>query len=1233
MFRRVSESPTITLTSADGQSAPQSSPSREEMIIDYDGGDEFNMPRTFLPYQDSHGQPYDRRDPSPARHTDDEIGGFHDALEDDDENSLEEDDGDMEEEDIDSDQSSVRPIQSFQPHRDAHSPDNASFEDVSTHTAHEMDSRSSAGGSVHNLETETRKTRAKRSSSFLSKIKSLGIRRSAEALAGSPDSATSSLRHSHLRSESKSGPDLTGPSNHDGEDTTDDASSLFSSHSNYSTVSASVANLQGGQFVKVKTKNKAFRFLSRLKMVQEIVGGAAADTELKGFEPRATGEADNISLANGESSAGHQNTDSSAGPIYALRFNDSGRLLACGGRDGLVRIWAMISETSTGPVDDSSRAGLGQGVGGLTRRLDSDVKSTHAGSGAGTSPSKEGKVERPKSSRLHRGVNEGISYLRGMQGTGVAFAPSAKQGAAAGSIYETDVPSDVSSLTGNSNPVFKPKPYRILRGHSGAILDLAWSRNNFLLSAAADRTVRLWHESRKECLCVFEHTDSVLAVKFHPIDDRFFASGDSRLRIWSISEKKVRYWADIPRYAFTNPIATNVKDSQNTTSSTSPQSAATIDLTVTGVTGGNAISSSHVTAVCFSRDGSFVVAGTIDGDLYFYEFDGLRYNTKVEIRTSQRSLRGPRILGIEGVPRGFHREDRILVTTADSRLRLYNIRDKSLIRRYRGPELKGGLSIKATFSQDGRYIITGSDGSKVFLFDTEPSLYNGAGKTTTDKSAEPVQRGHAKSNSIGSTFSDGGSGPTSGYQRKRPFDRSQMGSSAFSGVLSGLMHWQSDPSRVSQSEFFTASAFPVTCAVIAPVVKNDASKSAEDDRSIVETKDGRRGFIIVSADLQGMIRVFENDYVHGEEEHIGVDFAGGEEVIIDPNTTNGEYNNFSGAGSVPSSNNSSPVRDSTVDGDMPPDKTSMSGSIKEEPMSGDEGEDSPQKLKFKEPNDISFGARKSTRMAVIPTPITPTIVESPANPDHLTETPLTKEPTAVTTKDANTTGRRRSLSFGYAATMNASKPGAPVNKPSSGAESGSEGGPPGPTLTRAATISSKPGIGLPKNLTKLIGTLPSSTQPADSTSQTGTGAGTRMGALLQRKGRSTTISTAGSTFLQTGDASAVENARANFALSAFRRAASPARSMHNLASGPPNQNKLSKQVPLQQPAPLATTDSMSTDQLSGGTRQGGDVNENVQDKNDDGGDGEKCKECRGTSFSLGKDRRLKCLGCGHIFDI
>ncbi|KAJ2845693.1 WD repeat-containing protein 44, partial [Coemansia erecta] len=84
--------------------------------------------------------------------------------------------------------------------------------------------------------------------------------------------------------------------------------------------------------------------------------------------------------------------------------------------------------------------------------------------------------------------------------------------------------------------LLEPVPFRSYVGHAADVLSLSWSKNGFLLSASMDRTVRLWHPHRPECLCTFRHRDIVTSVAFSPRDDRLFISGslDCRLRLWDI---------------------------------------------------------------------------------------------------------------------------------------------------------------------------------------------------------------------------------------------------------------------------------------------------------------------------------------------------------------------------------------------------------------------------------------------------------------------------------------------------------------------------------------------------------------------------------------------------------------------------------------------------------------------------------------------------------------------------
>lgn len=188
--------------------------------------------------------------------------------------------------------------------------------------------------------------------------------------------------------------------------------------------------------------------------------------------------------------------------------------------------------------------------------------------------------------------------------------------------------------------------------------------------------MRLWHISRTECLCAFKHKDFVTSIAFHPTDDRFFLAGslDSCLRLWSIPDKAVAYWNQLP------------------------------DL---------------VTAVAFSPDGKTAIAGVLSGLCLFYETEGLKYSTQIHVKSSRgKNSKGSKITGIRAItdpPDDPDNGMRILITSNDSRIRIYNLRDKSLEMKFRGHE-NTCSQIHASFSDDAHYVICGSEDRKAYIW-------------------------------------------------------------------------------------------------------------------------------------------------------------------------------------------------------------------------------------------------------------------------------------------------------------------------------------------------------------------------------------------------------------------------------------------------------------------------------------------------------------------------------------
>lgn len=206
-----------------------------------------------------------------------------------------------------------------------------------------------------------------------------------------------------------------------------------------------------------------------------------------------------------------------------------------------------------------------------------------------------------------------------------------------------------------------------------------------------DKTVRLWHVSRGECLCCFKHNDFVTSIKFHPKDDRFFLAGslDSKLRLWSVPDKSVAFWVQVP------------------------------DL---------------ITAVAFTPDGKTAIAGCLTGLCLFYDTEGLKYQTQIHVRSAHgKNAKGSKVTGIQAIaypPDDPNGDVKLLITSNDSRVRLYNLRDKGLEMKLKGNE-NTCSQIHASFSEDAKYIICGSEDRKAYIWSTR--------NTDFEKDRHPVE--------------------------------------------------------------------------------------------------------------------------------------------------------------------------------------------------------------------------------------------------------------------------------------------------------------------------------------------------------------------------------------------------------------------------------------------------------------------------------------------------------------
>ncbi|XWS38188.1 hypothetical protein CRYUN_Cryun19dG0108900 [Craigia yunnanensis] len=229
----------------------------------------------------------------------------------------------------------------------------------------------------------------------------------------------------------------------------------------------------------------------------------------------------------------------------------------------------------------------------------------------------------------------------------------------------------IKRLRRSSDPtcvILPPKVFQILEkpvhefeGHSGEILALSWSKKG---------TVRLWQMGYDRCLRVFCHNNYVTSVAFNPVDDNYFISGsiDGKVCVWEVLHCRVIDYTD-------------VRD--------------------------------IVTAVCYRPDGKGGIVGSMTGNCCFYDIIGNRLQLDAPVCLhGKKKLPGKRITGFEFSPSD---PSKVIITSADSLVRVLSGRD--VVCKLKASGFRIATSqISATFSQDGKQIISASEDSNVYMW-------------------------------------------------------------------------------------------------------------------------------------------------------------------------------------------------------------------------------------------------------------------------------------------------------------------------------------------------------------------------------------------------------------------------------------------------------------------------------------------------------------------------------------
>lgn len=261
---------------------------------------------------------------------------------------------------------------------------------------------------------------------------------------------------------------------------------------NASIVTDASGHSKRSRYIRVRTRNKAKKEFGSLYLAQEL----HLDPR---HEPPASGRRLSISASRPSTSASRPSFDqastngSSTGhtaastdgrssvdeehtprskqrrpAIWTMQFSPDGQYLAAAGQDGVVRVWQVLQT----PEQRRNAVATTPGLRGLLRRSSTGLLSDQSG-----------------------------------------HAPCASEGATSTTTTSNRRRAH-STVIMPGSPIFSNEPVFEFEGHTADVLDLCWSKNNFLLSCGMDRSVRLWHVSRSDCLCAFQHPDFVTSVAF-----------------------------------------------------------------------------------------------------------------------------------------------------------------------------------------------------------------------------------------------------------------------------------------------------------------------------------------------------------------------------------------------------------------------------------------------------------------------------------------------------------------------------------------------------------------------------------------------------------------------------------------------------------------------------------------------------------------------------------------------